>query len=251
MRIDLNADVGEAVGGAGQDARLIPLITSANIACGVHGGSLEVMRRTVTWARRHHVAIGAHPGLPDPEGFGRRDLHLPPAAIERLVTEQVRSLTAVAAADGARVQHVKPHGALYNMAARDPVLAAAVARAVATVDDALVLFGPPGSALIEAGNRAGLRTAAEAFADRAYRADGTLVPRSEAGALVTEPDQVAARALGLVRDHCALTLEGERLSVRPDTICIHGDTPGAVELAARVRAVLAEAGVRVVAVGAP
>src|SRR6267378_336777 len=171
MRIDLNADVGES---CGQDSALMPHITSANVACGFHAGDPGVMRDTVILAREHGVAIGAHPGFPDREGFGRRDPRLTPRQVEDLVVYQIGALAAIAAAQGARLQHVKPHGALFNIAVGERRVADAIARATASVDRSLILFGLPDSELMAAGEAAGLRTAREAFADRAYRADGTL-----------------------------------------------------------------------------
>jgi len=178
MRVDLNADVGEL---CGQDAALMRSITSANVACGSHAGDPGVMRDTLLLAREHGVAVGAHPGFPDREGFGRRDLHLTPRQVEDVVVYQIGAIAAIAAASGVRLQHVKPHGALFNIAVRDRSIADAIARAMAAVDRSLILFGLPDSELIAAGEAAGLRTAREAFADRAYRADGTLVPRTEPG----------------------------------------------------------------------
>ena len=223
MRIDLNADVGEE---CGQDAALLRCITSANVACGRHAGSPTVMRETVLLALDHGVAVGAHPGFDDREHFGRRDLKLPAEQITDLVVRQVDALASIAAQAGARLQHVKAHGALYNIAVRDRGVADAIALAVASVDSTLILLGLPGSELTAAGTAAGLRTAREAFADRAYRPDGTLVPRTEPGAVIHDPDQVLVRIVPLAR----------RLDV--DTICVHGDTPGAADLARRIRAAL-------------
>src|ERR671918_905303 len=182
MRIDLNGDVGERTGPGGSDSALMPHLTSANVACGFHAGDAGLMRDTVALAREHGVAVGAHPSFPDLEGFGRRELQFSPADVEDFVCYQVGVLAAIAAAQGVRLQHVKPHGALFNMAARDAALADAVARATASVDRSLILFGLPGSELIRAGERAGLATASEVFADRAYEADGTLVSRRKPGA---------------------------------------------------------------------
>jgi UPF0271 protein len=221
--IDLNADVGEE---CGQDAALMRCITSANVACGVHAGGIGTMRDTVILAREHGVAIGAHPSFPDRENFGRRDMQLPPAEIADLIVHQIEALATIASDKGICLQHVKPHGALYNVAVRDRRVADAIARAVATVDKSLVVLGLPGSELVAAARAVGLRTAGEAFADRAYRADGTLVPRTEPGAVIHNSEEVLARIV--------------RLAALPDveTICVHGDTPGAAELASKIRAVL-------------
>ena len=217
----------------GDDAALMRHITSASIACGFHAGDAGTMRATVALAVEHGVAVGAHPGFPDPEGFGRRELQVEPRDVEDFVVYQVGTLGAIAAAQGVRMQHVKPHGALFNMACRDAALAEAIARAVKTIDGSMILFGLPGSELIAAGTRAGLRTAREGFADRAYRPDGSLVPRSEPGAVIDDPDTVSARAV-------QMALEG-----RVDTICVHGDTPDAAALAASIRLALVEAGIEV------
>jgi UPF0271 protein len=250
MRVDLNADVGEGRRGAlGTDAALMRAITSANVACGFHAGDPGVMRDTVALAASHGVAVGAHPGFPDLEGFGRRELQVAPADVEDFVAYQVGALAAIAAAQGVRLQHVKPHGALFNMAARDASLADAIARATAVIDRSLVLFGLPGSELVAAGERAGLRTAREGFADRAYQPDGALVARSEPGSLIVEPERVAERALRMVREGRVDAIDGTVIALAVDTLCVHGDTPGADELAARVRRALEGAGVAVMPVG--
>src|SRR5687767_14004121 len=202
MRVDLNADVGEAVaaGPAAHDPALMAHITSANVACGFHAGNPAVMRATVALALEHGVAVGAHPGFPDLEGFGRRELQVSPRDVEDFVVYQVGALAAIAAAQGVRLQHVKPHGALFNMAVRDPALADAIARGTAIIDRTLILFGLPGSELIGAGWRAGLRTASEGFADRAYQNDGALVPRQHQGAVIHDPQSVVQRAVRMVRE---------------------------------------------------
>lgn len=251
MRIDLNGDVGEATSGGpgGQDPALMPHLTSANVACGFHAGDPAVMRATVELAREHGVAVGAHPGFPDPEGFGRRELQFSPRDVEDFVVYQVGALAAIAAAQGVRLQHVKPHGALFNMAARDAALADAIARAAAMIDRALILFGLPGSELVAAGKRAGLRTASEGFADRAYQPDGTLVPRHRQDSVIRDADVVVPRVIRMVRDRVVDAIDGSVVPLPVDTICVHGDTPGAADLAARIRAALVASGVEVVAVG--
>ncbi len=247
MRVDLNADVGESFGAwsLGQDPALMSSITSANVACGFHAGDPGVMRATVALAREHGVAVGAHPGFPDLAGFGRRELQVSPRDVEDFVVYQVGALAGIAAAQGVRLQHVKPHGALFNMAVRDAALADAIARAVALIDKSMILFGLPGSELVAAGTRAGLRTACEVFADRAYRSDGTLVPRQEEGAVIHDAAAVEQRVIAMVRDQVVEAIDGTRVPLTIDTICVHGDTPGAAELAARVRAALETAGVNV------
>jgi UPF0271 protein len=242
MRIDLNADVGEL---AGQDELLMRCITSANVACGIHAGNARVMRESIRLARANGVAVGAHPGFPDREGFGRRDLRMPPAAVSAFVTDQVRALAAIADEEGIRLQHVKPHGALFNVAVVDRPIADAIARAVAAIDPSLILFGLPASELIAAGDAAGLPTAREAFADRAYRPDGTLVPRSEPGAVIHDGDSVIGRVVTMARDRVVTAVDGTRMVLEFDTICVHGDTPGAADLADRIRAALVSEGIEV------
>jgi len=236
-------------GPLGQDPALMPSLTSASVACGFHAGDPGVMRATVALARQHRVAVGAHPGFRDTAGFGRLERAATPSEVEDLVTYQIGALAAIASVQGVRLQHVKPHGALYNMAARDAALADAVARATAAVDESLILFGLPGSQLIQAGGRAGLRTACEAFADRAYAANGALVSRDQAGAVIQDPDTVVHRAVAMVRDQEVTAIDGTRIALEVDTICVHGDTPGAAELARRIRRALEAAGVEVVAIG--
>jgi len=247
MRIDLNADLGESFGAwpMGQDAQLMAIVTSANVACGGHAGDPATMRRTVRLARAHGVAVGAHPGFPDLLGFGRREIQMSPQDVEDLVLYQVSALAGIARAEGVRLQHVKAHGALYNMACRDEALAEAIARAVLACDPTLVLFGLPDSALIQAGLDAGLPVAAEAFADRAYHADGSLVSRSIAGSVLHDVDTVVARAVAMACERTVEPVDGPAISFEPDTICVHGDTPGAAALAGAIRRGLEDAGVTV------
>jgi UPF0271 protein len=252
MRIDINCDMGESFGSweMGADARVMPHITSANVACGAHAGDPSVMRRTVRLARDAGVAVGAHPGFADLQGFGRREVRMDPAELEDMLIAQIGALTAIARAEGVALRHVKAHGALYNMAARDARLAAAVARAVKACDASLVMFGLPASALLDAGRAAGLRVAAEGFADRSYEPDGSLTPRSQPGAVVHDADAVVARALRMVRDGEVLTADGRAVRLAVQTICVHGDTPGAADLVERIAAALRAAGVEIASVGA-
>ncbi|MGE3277865.1 MAG: LamB/YcsF family protein [Vicinamibacterales bacterium] len=247
MRIDLNSDLGEAFGPwpMGHDEALMGAISSANVACGFHAGDPSVMRRTVALAASRGVAIGAHPGFPDLVGFGRRELAASAQEVEDLVLYQVGALAGIAAAGGQRLQHVKAHGALYNMACRDRALADAIARGVAAFDRGLVLFGLPGSALLEAGQAAGLRVAAEAFADRAYEPDGSLASRRKPGAVLHDPDIVIARVVRMVCGREVVATDGSVIRFEADTICLHGDTPGAAALATRIRAGLEAAGVTI------
>ena len=240
--VDLNADVGE---GCGQDAALMPLISSANIACGFHAGDVESMREAVALALKHGVAIGAHPSFPDREEFGRRDMQLAAGDLHQCIVAQIDALAAVARAAGTRVRHVKPHGALYNMAARDKALAETVVAAIRSVDPALMIFGLAGSALVQLAERLGMEAVSEAFADRAYAPDGRLLPRTQPGRVLHDEAAVAARAVEMVRDGSVIAVDGSRVAIRADTICLHGDTPGADVMARRIRDAFAAVGIRV------
>lgn len=248
-RVDLNADIGESFGiyQAGHDEWLLRSITSGSIACGFHAGDPSVMRRTVRLAARAGVAIGAHPGFPDLAGFGRREIDAAPQEIGDFVLYQIGALSAVAKTEGLRLQHVKPHGALYNMSVKRADVAEAVARAIASFDDTLLLVGLPGSELLSAGSRLGLRVAAEGFADRSYEPDGTLTPRHLADSVLSEPERAAERAVRMVRDGTVIARDGSSLPIRIDTICVHGDTKDAAELAVAVRLGLEQAGITVAA----
>jgi UPF0271 protein len=247
MRIDLNADVGESFGvySLGDDLAVMRSVSSVSVAAGFHAGDPTVLRRTIAAARTHGVAVGAHPSFPDLSGFGRRDMRVSPAEAEDLVLYQVAAVAGVARAEGVELAHVKPHGALYNMAARDRELAEAIARAVFACDGQLVLYAPPRSALAAAGRAIGLRVAIEAFADRAYRPDGSLVSRSEPDAVIAQVEDVVNRAMQIAAERTITAIDGTRVQLDADTICIHGDTPGAASMAAWIRAGLQSAGVDV------
>jgi UPF0271 protein len=246
--IDLNADVGESFGPwpMGTDEALVPLVTSVNIACGAHAGDATTILRTAELAARHGVAIGAHPGYPDLAGFGRRDLDLTPDELRATLVVQVGAVIAGARIAGAAVRHVKPHGAMYNRAARDPAMAETIATAIRDLDPALVLVGLAGSVSIAAGLTAGLRVAREGFADRRYEPDGSLRSRRLDGALLG-PAEAAAQAVSIAREGRVTATDGSRVGVVADTICIHGDSPDAVETATAVRAALAGEGIGVAA----
>ncbi len=229
----------------GTDEALMASISSANVACGFHAGDPSVMRRTVALAKSNGVAVGAHPGFPDLVGFGRRELSASPDEVTDMVLYQVAALAGVAASQGVRLQHVKAHGALYNMAVRSRALADAIANGTAAFDRSLILFGLSGSELLSAGERAGLRVAAEVFADRAYESDGTLVPRTQPGSVIHDPNEVVSRAIRMVRDRAVVAIDGSLVQLRADTICVHGDTPGAADLARQVRRGLEAAGIAV------
>jgi len=248
--MDLNADLGESFGRwrLGDDERLVEHLTSANVACGFHAGDFRVMEATVELCRRAGVAVGAQPGYPDLIGFGRRPMPFTPDEVESLVRYQVGALEAFCRAHGVEMQHVKPHGALYNQAAADPALATAIARATARFSRDLLLFGLASSEpMRSAAEDAGLRFVPEAFADRRYLPDGSLQSRSEAGSLLTDPADAATQAVGIA-DGSVTAADGSTVAVRAASICCHGDTPGAVEIARAVRAGLETAGV---AIGPP
>lgn len=251
VTIDLNCDLGESFGAytIGADAAVMASISSANVACGYHGGDPAVMRRTVRLARELGVAVGAHPGLPDLAGFGRREMRVSPQEVEDMVLYQVGALAAIAQSEGVQLRHVKAHGALYNMAARDRTLADAIAKAVAALDRALILFGLPGSELMRAGDARGLRFASEGFADRAYQPDGSLVPRSRAGAVIDDVDAVVRRAVRMAVEGRVATSDGSDLEIHVETICTHGDTAGAQALTRALRAGLERAGVAIAPIG--
>jgi UPF0271 protein len=251
QRIDLNADLGEGFGvyALGDDDALLACVTSANIACGFHAGDPTTMARTVAAAFGLGVALGAHPGLPDLTGFGRREMALAPAEIRNLVAYQIGALAAFAARSRRRLQHVKPHGALYAMAEREQAVADAITQAVRDFDWGLILVGQSGGRLVGAGQAMGLRVAHEVFADRAYLPDGALMPRSQAGAVLHDPGTIAARAVRLAREGVVLAADGARLMLVADTLCLHGDTPGAAALARAVRDALESEGVTVRSLG--
>ena len=251
MRIDINSDMGESFGAysIGHDAGLMASITSANIAAGFHAGDPSVLRDTIRLAKTSGVAVGAHPGFPDLVGFGRRELNVTAKEAEDMVLYQVAAVAGVAATEGLKIQHVKPHGALFNMAVRNAELSAAIARAVAAFDKTLILFGLPGSEILNAGRAAGLRVAAEVFADRAYEPDGLLASRRKPGAVIHDPDLVVARAVRMAKERSVVAIDGSVVPLEADTICVHGDTPGSDDLAARIRAGLEAAGIAVRPIG--
>jgi UPF0271 protein len=242
VRIDLNADVGE---GSDADEALIPLVSSINVACGAHAGDEASIRRTMEIARAHQVAVGAHPGYPDRAGFGRRAMSLEAAELRASIVDQVTLVLSIARQLGQPLTHVKPHGALYNLAARDRSVAELVAGAVHDVSPELILVGLAGSESLGAGRAVLLPVAAEAFTDRAYESDGSLRSRDLPGAVHSRPEQAARQALSIARDRQVLAWGGNWLPVEADTLCIHGDSPGAVEMARAVREALESAGIEV------
>jgi len=241
--IDLNADLGEGY----DDAAVMPHISSANIACGFHAGDARTMRHTVDLCVEYGVAIGAHPSLRDRQNFGRREMEISPDEVHAQTLQQIGALAAIASAAGAKLHHVKPHGALYNMAARDRALADAVALAVRDFDPSLILIGLADSESIEAAREIGLSTAREAFCDRRYRADGSLAPRSQTGAVIEEIDDAIAQAISIATHNEAIVENGLRVRIEADTLCVHGDRDNAGDFAHRLREALEHAGLRIAA----
>lgn len=245
--IDLNCDLGESFGAytIGMDAEILPYITSANIACGYHAGDPLVMQKSVMLCKKCGVQVGAHPGLPDLQGFGRRRMAVTPAEAEAFVMYQVGALKAFCDAAGVPLHHVKPHGALYNMAAKDPALAAAICRAVQAAAPGAVLLALSGSEMLKAAQTLGLPTASEVFADRGYQPDGTLVPRGTTGALITDEDAAVARVLQMAKQGTVQAVDGSTVALRADSVCVHGDGPKALAFVQTLAASLPAAGVKV------
>jgi UPF0271 protein len=245
VRIDLNADMGEGYGAyrIGRDEELLHIVTSANVACGFHGGDATIMHKLAALAKKHGVGLGAHPGFDDLWGFGRRAVHMDARDLEYIVAYQIGALQALATYFAEPLRHVKPHGALYNMAAKDEGYARAIARAAKTVDAKLIYVGMPGTEMQKAADKEGLAFAREGFCDRLYRDDGSLTPRSEKGAVIDDPVAAAKQALLLARESEVVTGTGARIKLEVDTLCIHGDAPGAVPVAAAVRRALESAGI--------
>lgn len=245
--VDLNCDLGESYGlfKIGNDSEVLKHITSANIACGYHAGDHNVMMDSVKLAKAHGVRIGAHPGFPDLHGFGRREMKMSAQEIYNLTIYQIGALSAIARACGTNVEHVKPHGALYNMAAKDKELADAVAAAVADVNPALVLFGLAGSSLVKAGEEKGLQVAHEVFADRTYQPDGSLTPRSQSNAMIHDPDLAISRVIRMIREGKVEAVDGTDIEIKADTVCIHGDEPQALDFAVKLKQALNAEGIKV------
>jgi UPF0271 protein len=247
QQIDINCDMGESYGAGlvGNDDVLMPLVSSANIACGFHGGDPSVMHRTVTLAIKHGVSIGAHPSYPDLQGFGRRNMHLSAQEIYDLILYQTGALESFVRAGGASLHHVKPHGALYNQAAKDPEIAASIVHAMYYFNKDLYLYGPPGSALEKAALGLGIAYCAESFADRTYQADGSLTPRTEPGALIRDVLQALHQVHLIAEQQVVKTAEGSMIPMPARTICIHGDGLHAKEFATAIRKSLTEKGIRI------
>jgi 5-oxoprolinase (ATP-hydrolysing) subunit A len=240
FKVDLNVDLGESFGAytLGRDAEILEYVTSANIACGFHAGDPSTMRKTVKMALEKQVGIGVHPGLQDLIGFGRRNMDISPQEAYDIVVYQIGALNAFVTAEGGTLQHVKPHGALFNMAAKNAMLAEAIAEAVYLVNPELIFFGLAGSELIKAGKKLGLRTASEVFSDRTYQEDGSLTPRKEPNAIITNGNQAIKQVIRMVKEGKVRTIQGIDLSIKAETICIHGDGIHAVEFAKQINTAL-------------
>lgn len=247
LTVDLNCDMGEGFGSysLGNDEAILPYISSANIACGFHAGDPQVMRKTVKLALEKGIAIGAHPGLPDLQGFGRRQMAVSPEEAYGLVLYQIGALWALVKAEGGKLHHIKPHGALYNMAAVNGPLAEAIAEAVFKLDSGLILYGLAGSELVKAGRKIGLSTAQEVFADRTYQQDGTLTSRNQSDALLTNPRDAARQVLRMVQQAKVKSQQGTDVAIQADTICIHGDGPHALQFAQQIHRELLNAGIKI------
>ncbi|WP_028784272.1 LamB/YcsF family protein [Thalassobacillus devorans] len=243
--VDLNCDMGESFGTyqKGRDEEILDFITSANVACGFHAGDFTTMRKTVAMALEKGVGIGAHPGLPDLMGFGRRNIDISPEEAYELVIYQIGALNGFVQSEGGKMQHVKPHGALYNMAAKRQDLSEAIAEAVYKVDSELVLFGLAGSELVKAGKKAGLRTASEVFSDRTYQEDGSLTSRKEKNALLTDYEEAVNQVTRMIKEKRVHTVQGKDIEVQADTICIHGDGENALDFAKYINEALNESGI--------
>ncbi|MEJ8803816.1 LamB/YcsF family protein [Pontibacter sp. H249] len=250
LTIDINCDMGESFGTytIGNDEAILPYVTSANIACGYHAGDPLVMQRTIQLALQHGAAIGAHPGLPDLAGFGRREMAVSAAEVYTMTVYQVGALQAMAKAEGITLHHVKPHGALYNMAAVNPALAQAIAQAVYKTCPEAILYGLAGSALLDAGKAAGLRTASEVFADRTYQQDGTLTSRKLPDALITDPERAVQQVLRMITAGKVKTQQGNDINIQADTVCIHGDGPHALDFARYINDTLTKKSIQLKAI---
>ena len=245
--VDLNCDMGESFGNykIGQDEEVIKYITSANIACGFHAGDPNIMRYTVKLAKENNVAIGAHPGFPDLQGFGRRKMDIPPGEVKNLITYQVGALQAIAKTEGMSLQHVKPHGALYNMMANDKKLGQAVVEAILEIDENIILLALAESGIIDIALKLGLRVAREGFEDRAYNSDGTLTKRSIPGAVISDPNLIAQRVVKMIKQQKVETIDGKTIDLQIDTVCLHGDNINALSVIKAIRKILIEEKIKI------
>lgn len=246
-KIDMNSDLGESFGAykIGCDDKVIPLISSANVACGWHAGDSGVMAKTVRLAAEAGIAVGAHPGYPDLVGFGRRNMNVSPADMKTYIMYQVGALNAFCKAEGIAMQHVKPHGAMYNMAAKDAKLADAICEGIAKVDDGLILMGLSGSEMQRSAEKYGLRFASEVFADRAYEEDGSLVARTKPGAVITDENEAVSRVVEMVKYSTVTALTGKKIEIKADSVCVHGDNEHALLFVEKIRKALSENGIEI------
>lgn len=247
MKTDINSDLGESFGAykIGCDSEVIPLISSANIACGWHAGDSVVMAKTVKTAAEAGIAIGAHPGFPDLMGFGRRNMTVSPDELKTYIVYQVGALNAFCKAEDVKMQHVKPHGAMYNMAAKDEKLADAICRGIVEIDDSLILMGLSGSVMARSAEKFGLRFASEVFADRAYEEDGSLVARSKPGSVITDENLAVARVVEMIKCGTVESVSGKKIKIQADSICVHGDNVHALEFVKKIRKTLTENGIEI------
>lgn len=244
--VDLNCDLGESFGNykCGMDEEIIPYITSANVACGFHASDPMVMKKTVETSKEYNVCVGAHPGFQDLVGFGRRNMNLPPAEITAIVEYQIGALNAFCIANGLKLQHVKPHGALYNMAVKDAAISDAICEGIAAVNPHLILLGPARSQLTISAKQYGLPTAKEVFADRAYEEDGTLVPRCRPGSVILDEAAAVSRVIQMVKKGTVTAITGKEIEVEADSICVHGDSPAALAFVQSIHTALSAEGIR-------
>ena len=251
LKVDLNCDLGESFGNytLGLDGEVIKFVSSANVACGFHASDPLVMQKTVKMAKAAGVAVGAHPGYPDLVGFGRRNLNVQPAELKAMVQYQIGALKAFCQAEKIGLQHVKPHGAMYNMAAKDEKLALAIAEGIAEIDPSLILLGLSGSEMLKAAEKLGLKAKKEVFADRAYEEDGTLVARTKPGAMILNEDEAIERVLGMIKFGKVKAVTGREIGIEADSVCVHGDSPKALEFVKKINAALSGEGICVAAMG--
>ncbi|UXU51268.1 5-oxoprolinase subunit PxpA [Staphylococcus arlettae] len=251
MKVDLNCDLGESFGNytIGNDNNIIPVITSANIACGFHAGDENVMYQTIKLAKKNNIGIGAHPGLPDLQGFGRRNMDLSPSEIYNLVVYQLGALSAFCQTQNVKLNHVKPHGALYQMGARDSEIAQAIAQAVYDVDNTLIFVGLSNTLLISEAQKIGLQTASEVFADRRYEESGQLVSRKERDALITDTNEAIEQVLNMVKNKKVIAKTGKEIDIQADTICVHGDGQNALDFVTQIREKLSNEGILITKLG--
>lgn len=240
VKIDLNCDLGESFGAytIGLDHKILPYISSANVACGFHASDPVVMANTVSMAKAAGVAIGAHPGYPDLQGFGRRNMNIPPNEVKAMVQYQIGALQAFCDANGMTMQHVKAHGALYNMAGKDEALAAAICEGILEVNKNLILLGLSGSQMLRAAEKTGLKSASEVFADRAYQEDGSLVPRGTPGAMIEDEEEAVRRVIRMAKEGVVSANTGKEIPIRADSVCVHGDSPKALAFVQKIRAAM-------------